>query len=142
VGRAAAPTSTPKPRAKRWKKILFGLVLFGAVAYGLVTFLTGSMVDTVDRHFAALARGDLDAAYDEFSVAARLSTSKASFRAMLDANPPFTRVVGHTFPTRKWEDGQGLVEGTLELRGGGTLPISVRLVDDGDGWKILGYRAR
>ena len=94
------------------------------------------------RHFAALRTGDTLAAYSELSVAARQQTSMDAFKAMLTGTPALTHVTGHDFSSRSYSNGQGQLEGMLEIEGGGKLPIEVRLVKENDQWKILSYHVK
>ena len=55
------------------------------------------------------------------------------------AMPALTHVTGETFNSRVVENGQGRMEGVLDLDEGGRLPIEIRLVKENDNWKILAY---
>ena len=152
---AAAPQASPAPQAaapgqaptvwtrlkamKTWKKVVIGIFVFivGVIALALCT--TSGLDEPVDRHFAALHNGDITAAYVELAIATRHDNSEADFKAMIDRNPALRHVTGHSFSSRSFNDGQGTLEGSLELEGGGRLPITVRLVKENGQWKILSY---
>jgi len=125
---------------KTWKKVVIGLAIVIVGAIGLAMFATSDLDKPVQRHFAALRAGDMIGAYSELSIAARQQTSQEAFKTMVEGTPAFARVTGHTFSSRSLENGQGRLEGTLELEGGGKLPIEINLVKENDLWKILGYR--
>ena len=130
-------------RAMRtWKKVVLGIVTAIVLLITLAMVMTSGLDVPVDRHFAALRVGNLDAAYSELSIATQRQNSPAEFKAMIEHNPMFAHIVGHTFTNRSWENNQGLLEGTLEVEGGGTLPITVHLVKENDQWKILSYSAK
>jgi hypothetical protein len=149
---AAAPMAAPVARVpesggfmawlrrmKTWKKVLIGIFVFIVGVVSLAMCMTSGLDEPVNRHFDALHAGDITAAYAELAIATRHDVSEADFKAMLERNPALTHVIGHSFSSRNWNDGQGTLEGTLELDGGGRLPITVRLVKENDQWKILSY---
>ena len=125
---------------RTWKKVVLGVVTAIALIITLAMVMTSGLDEPVDRHFAALRAGNLDAAYSELSIATQRQNSPAEFKAMIERNPMFAHIVGHTFTNRSWKNNQGLLEGTLDVEGGGTLPITVHLVKENGQWKILSYR--
>ena len=126
-------------RLKTWVKVLLGIVLFIFAVIALAMCATSGLDKPVERHFAALHSGDVVAAYSELSVAARQQTSLEDFKAMLAATPALNHVTGESYNSRELNNGQGSLQGTLELEGGGKLPIEIHLVKENDEWKILAY---
>jgi len=139
---AAAPAKKPGlwKRMKTWQKIVLGVVVFIIAVIWLALAATGGLVKPVERHFAALRGGDAVGAYSELSIAARQQMSLDSFKAMVEGSPALVHVTGESFSSRKVTNGQGQLEGTLDLENGGKLPIEIRLVKENGQWKILGYR--
>jgi len=127
---------------RTWKKVALGIVTAIALIITFAMVMTSGLDEPVDRHFAALRAGNLDAAYNELSIATQRQNSPADFKAMIERNPMFTHIVGHTFTSRSWQNDQGLLQGTLQVEGGGTLPITIHLVKENDQWKILSYRVK
>jgi hypothetical protein len=125
---------------KTWKKVLLGLFIFIVLVIWLALWATSGLIEPVERHFTALRSGDVVAAYAELSVAARQQTSLEDFKKMLEGTPALTHVTGESFSTRNNENGEGRLEGVLELDGGGKLPIQIRLVKENGAWKILAYK--
>ena len=125
---------------KTWKKVVLGIVIFIVLVIALAMWATSGLVEPVQKHFAALRSGDVVAAYSELSVAARQQTSLEDFKKMVTAMPALTHVTGESFSTRENNNGEGRLEGVLELEGGGKLPIQIRLVKENDAWKILAYQ--
>ena len=125
---------------KTWKKVVLGIVIFIVLVIALAMWATSGLVEPVQKHFAALRSGDVVAAYSELSVAARQQTSLEDFKKMVTAMPALTHVTGESFSTRENNNGEGRLEGVLELEGGGKLPIAIRLVKENDAWKILAYQ--
>jgi hypothetical protein len=151
----APPVFTPGPAAavsqerrgiggwfrglKTWKKIALGIVVFIVLVVMLAMWATSGLDEPVERHFSALHSGDVVVAYSELSVAARQQTSLDDFKKMLVGVPALTKVTGQSFSSREVKNGEGHLEGYLELEGGGKLPIEVRLVKENDAWKIFAY---
>ncbi len=138
----AAPAAKPRRRMKTWQKIVAGIVVFIVGVIALAMFATGGLVKPVERHFAALHAGDVVGAYSELAVVTRQQTSLDAFKAMLAENPGLTHVTKESFSSRQTGDGQGELKGTLEVDGGGKLPIEIRLVKENGQWKILAYHVR
>jgi hypothetical protein len=139
-GQETKPTFWERLRAmKTWKKVLLGIALFIVAVVALAMFMTSGLDKPVERHFAALRAGDIVGAYGELSIAARQQTSLDDFKTMLTNTPALVHVTGESFTSRTVNNGQGQLEGTLEIEGGGKLPIEIRLVKENDEWKILAY---
>jgi hypothetical protein len=124
---------------KTWKKVVLGIVLFIFGVIALAMYATSGLDEPVKRHFAALHSGDIVGAYSELSVAARQTTSLDAFKTMLADSPGLTHVTGESFSSRSYANSQGLLEGMLEIEGGGKIPIEVNLVKENGAWKILNY---
>lgn len=128
---------------KTWKKVVLGVVLgiviFIAAVVTLALSMTSGLREPVERHFAAIRAGDIVGAYSDLSIAARQQTSLDDFKAMLTNMPALTHVTGESFSSRTVTNGQGQLVGTLDLDGGGKLPIEIQLVKENDAWKILAY---
>jgi hypothetical protein len=134
------PTFWARLRAmKTWKKVLLGIALFIVAVIALAMFATSGLDKPVQRHFAALHAGDVVGAYSELSIAARQQTSLDDFKTMLTNTPALMHVTDESFSSRTYSNGQGQLEGTLDIEGGGKLPIEIRLVKENDTWKILAY---
>ncbi|MBZ0217500.1 MAG: DUF4864 domain-containing protein [Fimbriimonadaceae bacterium] len=131
---AAAP---PKKKMAMWKKILIGLVVVIVAAISAALYFTSGLTETVDRQIAALQRGDIRGAYEETSVAFQQNTSIEDFTQFVQSNPILTRITGHSFSSRKVENGVGYLRGKLTTDGGGVQPVSYQLVKENDIWKIL-----
>lgn len=153
----APPAYTPNPAAgpapsgrggfmgwlrgmKTWKKVLLGIFIFIVLVIALAMWATSGLVEPVQRHFTALRSGDVTGAYAELSIVARQQTSLDDFKKMVVGIPALSHVTGESFSSRETKNGEGHLEGVLEIEGGGKLPIEVRLVKENDVWKILAYK--
>jgi len=120
-----------------WKKIVLGFVAIIVLVVSLALFLTGSLVDPVDKQLAALRSGDIDTAYSMTSDAFKKAVSRERFVAFLKANPSLMEITDHSFSTREVGDGIGTLKGTLETKSGSKIPVVYKLVDENGEWKIL-----
>jgi hypothetical protein len=127
---------------KTWVKVVLGIFVFIVFVVVLALWATSGLGEVVDRHFASIKAGDTVAAYADLSVAARQTTSMEDFKAMLTRNPALAQVTGASWDSREIKNGQGTLDGMLEIQGGGKLPIEVRLVKENDQWKILAYHVK
>ncbi len=125
----------------QWLKIVLGifigLALFAAGIIGLAFWLTGGLVEPIDRQIAALKAGNMQAAYEETSEAFRQATPMPAFVAFVDANPILKDVASHSFADRSFENDKGTVKGTLTSSTGGVVPATYDLVKENAAWKII-----
>ena len=140
---ASAPAREPKrgffARMKLWQKVVLGIVVFIFGVIALAMFATSGLDKPVQQHFSALRAGDVVGAYSQLAVATRQQNTLDDFKGLLASNPALTHVTGNSFTSRSTTNGQGHLEGALDLEGGGKLPVEVNLVKENGGWKILSY---
>lgn len=133
----AAPAAPPKKKMAMWKKVVMGIAVVIGASIAAAFYFTSGLTEPVDRQIAALQKGDLQAAYEETSVAFKESTSFEDFTRFVQSNPILTKISGHTFSSRKIDNGIGYLSGKLTTEGGGVQPVAYRLVKENDTWKIL-----
>lgn len=98
-------------------------------------FLLNDLADVANRFFAAAGAGEWDAAEALLAEDFKASVNRAQLQAFIEG----TRLTGFekaSWPSRKVESGQGMLEGTVTASGG-SVPLVVTLVKAGDAWKIL-----
>ena len=149
---ASAQASPAAPRTRftdwfvalaTWQKAL--LVIFGGIfliagfAITLALVMTSGLDDPVDRYFAALHAGNVDAAYQELSIATQQQNPIDGFKAMVARSSLLTHIVGHSFNSRSFENDQGALEGTLETDRGGKVSVVIHLIKENGQWKIMSY---
>jgi hypothetical protein len=121
------------------KKILIALLVLAVVAViaiAVVMYLTGDMVDAADQFFTRVQEGDLALAYVYLSHEFRATTSIDELGSFLEGSR-LAHYEGATWSSRSYENNQGRLEGTVETKGGGKIPVSVTLVKEEDVWRIL-----
>jgi hypothetical protein len=136
---AAAPAI---PRRPGWQRFLIGfgvfVVAFTAI-FALVWRLTAGMTEAADAFFAALRDGDVATARTYLAEDFRASTSDEQLLAYVK-NSALSEYQSASWSSRGMENSRGNLEGTLETRTGGSIPMKVELVKENGSWKIYTLR--
>lgn len=123
---------------KVWQGCLlaFGaFVLLIAAIVGVVFYATSGIVDTADEFFEAASEGDYSTAYGLTSQQLQSTLTEEQLEAFavdygLDA------VSDTSWNSRNINNDRGELVGTLTTAGGGTIPVEIDLVYEGEEWKI------
>ncbi len=121
------------------KKLVIGLaiaVALIAVIVAAVFYLTSDVTRAGDRFFALIGEGKAKDAYQSAAQEFRAATSEAQFLAYLKSSA-IADYESATWASRSISNNVGELEGSLKLKGGGTVPIKVKLVKESGEWKIL-----
>lgn len=121
------------------KKVLIGLLLLAVVAVivvAVVLHLTSGMLDSADQFFTTVQEGDLPRAYGYLSREFQAATSLDELRSFLEGSE-LAEYQNATWSSRSIENDQGRLQGTVETKQGGKIPIEVTLVKEEGAWKIL-----
>lgn len=97
--------------------------------------VSSSPVEAVEAFFALLAAGNTGGAYRAQATAAQGEDTEAAFAAAAK-KAGFTDYESAAWTEREATGAGAVVEGTLQLKGGRSLPVLVTLVNEGGGWKI------
>jgi hypothetical protein len=120
---------------------ILGIGLF--VGLGLVVgaafALTRPVVDASEQFLALLGQGKIPEAYACAASSFRAQQDGASF-ARLVRQTKLTDYASVSWHNRQIDNQEGLAEGTLTTKSGGTSPIAVRLVWEGARWAVGGVR--
>ena len=114
-------------------------VLMGAGIASLVLFvfyLTSGAVESADQFLATLARGDSKAAYLQTSSTFRTAQSEPDFEAVIGALG-LKEFQSAFWNSRAVENNLATVEGSIQLRSGGTTRLTIKLIKEDGQWKIL-----
>ncbi len=120
---------------KKFLKIIAGLAVFFVLAFTVVIYLTADMVEAVDEFFVAASQGDEDGAYNLLAQEFQAGTSKEELMVFLNSLQIQDLDVIE-WGERSISGGQGSIAGTLKLKGGGSVPLTVDMVSEDDGWRI------
>jgi Ca2+-binding EF-hand superfamily protein len=121
------------------KKLLIGLaiaVVLIAVIVAAVFYLTSGVTRAGDRFFTLIREGKAKDAYHSTAQEFRAATSEDQFLAFLKTSS-IADYDSSVWSSRSISINVGQLEGSLKLRGGGIIPIKVKLVKEGGEWKIL-----
>lgn len=121
------------------KKLLIGVAIVAvlvAVVLVVVFQMTSGIVDVADNFFAAAADQDYETAYTFLSSDFKTATTMDELKQFLAQSAVGDYSKGH-WSSRSVSGGQGELEGEIETRDGGSVPIKVTLVKEEGNWKIL-----
>ena len=121
---------------------ILGIALYaglGALFFGGIFTLTKPVVDSSEEFLGLLGQGKVAEAYASTSSGFRAQQDEASFaKAVKDLG--LTDYSSASWGNRSIKNSEGLTEGTVTSKSGGTSPVSIQLVKEGDKWKIVGVR--
>ena len=113
-----------------------GLLFVGSLGFGGCIYMVYSMTkepaDATQAFFNKVNAGELDTAYADTSAGFRAAVSREEFRVMFDG----MRVTDVTLSERNIQNDTATVSGTITVEGGGTMALTVELVQNGDVWRV------
>jgi len=113
------------------------IVLFGLIM-GVVFYATSGITDTADDFFAAVRDGDYEAAQGYTTQRLQEQTSTDDLREFVE-DKGLTNVVDTSWSNRSIKNNTGELTGTAETGSGGTIPMTILFVSEGDEWRIDGF---
>lgn len=120
--------------------VIASFILFVICIFAIALYATSGVTNTVRSQLNALRSGDYVKAYSYTSKDFQNSTSFDAFKIFIDRHPSLKNNKSSTFTSRKIENSEGEVSGTLEATDGTTTPVQYRLIKENDHWKILSIR--
>lgn len=114
--------------------ILGGLALVIGAGVLIIFYATSGLTKTADTFFADVGAGDMAAARGLLSQAFRDNTSEDALQHFLEQD----RLMDYqsaSWSSRSVTLGSGQLEGSINTRSGGKIPIKLSFVKE-DGWKI------
>jgi hypothetical protein len=132
------------------KRLLIGCGIAGILGIGLFVGLgvlvvswafafTRPVVDASEQFLALLGQGKIAEAYASAADGFRAQRDEASFTEAVK-QLGLTEYSSATWHSRQIENQEGNTEGTVTTKGGSTKPVAIRLIREGDRWKVLGVR--
>jgi len=115
--------------------VLGCLSAFIGLILAAVFYATSGITDTADEFFASARQGDYAAAHGLTSQSLQNECSVDRLTGYLEENG-LNKVVDTSWSSRSVKNGEGELAGSLEIESGGTIPIVIKLVSEGDVWKI------
>lgn len=117
--------------------IVAGLAVLAGVIVALVFWFTGGAVEASERFLALLAQDKIEEAYQSTATAFRSQQDAASFATTVKAIG-LTRYASASWSNREIQNNRATLEGSVTTTDGGTIPLTIQLVSEGDEWKVLG----
>jgi len=121
---------------------LLGICLVAVLAAFLVGWAfaqTQQVTDASEEFLALLGRGKVAEAYASAAEGFRAEQDEASFVAAVK-QLGLTDYSAVSWDNRQIENQHGTAEGTVTTKGGGTKHVSVRLVQEGGRWAVVGVQ--
>jgi hypothetical protein len=119
--------------------IIIGCVMgFFALIGGIIALVfsaTSGLTDSANEFFAAARKGDYEAAYALTSEDLKRDRTVDGLREFMQSNG-LDKVVDTTWNSRSFENNSGSLKGSVETESGGTIPMTIELVKEGEAWKI------
>ena len=118
-----------------WKKILGGIVIFIVALVAIVMYATSGMTEVANEFFIHVKTKHYDDAYNMLSEDFQKSTTEDTFKNFLMQNS-LTEYKSASWGERSFEGDTGKLAGTIETNSGGSIPLTMNLIKNGDSWKI------
>jgi len=116
--------------------VVGGLVVFVGAIIGLVFWLTGGAVRSGDAFLALLSEERIEEAYQSAATGLRSQQDAATFEAAVRAMG-LTEYESASWSQRQIQNDRATLEGSVTTADGGRIPLTVELVSEADGWRVL-----
>ncbi|MBM3890940.1 MAG: hypothetical protein FJ388_17655 [Verrucomicrobia bacterium] len=113
---------------------LVAFIVIGIVAF--VFWLTGGVVDAGNKFLSLLGEGRTQEAYLAADAALRSSQTEQEFTRIVK-ELSLTEYASASWRSRSMENNVATLEGTVQTRGGGHVPLTMKLIKQAGGWKVL-----
>ena len=105
----------------------------------LVTRLVAPMTDDGEKFLAALASGPIGTAYGMTSAALRSGQTEKDFAAAVKSFG-LDGFESASWSNRSIVNDRGVLEGTVRTKAGGSVPLTIEMIKEGDMWKVLSIK--
>ncbi len=120
-------------------KIVIGVVASFIVllvgVFTLLFFVTGKVTKAADAFFGEVAAGNTKAAYDSAGEVYKSATSLEDFQSYAQSLN-LKEYETSKWPNRNVTNGVAYLTGSLVLKNGGVVPMTVHLVKENGAWKV------
>jgi len=117
--------------------LLLGAALIGGIIF--VAFqATKGAVKGADDFLALVGSGKLDDAYASTATGLKKAHDRATFEQQVRALG-LDGYVSSSWASRSVENDTGKVEGTVETKASGRVPLTIQLVKEDGAWKVLSF---
>lgn len=128
----------------KWVLMGCGVLVLGGVGFFacVFTFVAGATEEprmAAEEFLAHTTSGELEAAHDCFSAPLKEVQGFEEFAAIVEANTQLFSVEETNFNNVSVTTEGCELSGTATLTSGTKVPVSFRLAEEGDAWKLLSY---
>ncbi|MCA1559285.1 MAG: hypothetical protein LC804_03075 [Acidobacteria bacterium] len=116
--------------------VLGGLAVLGGAIIGLVFWFTGGAVEASEEFLALIAKERIEEAYQSTAAGFRSQQDAATF-AVTVKEIGLTRYQSASWTNRQIQNDRATLEGSVTTVDGGTIPLTIALVSEGDEWRVL-----
>jgi len=120
--------------------ILGGFAVLGVGIIGLVFWFTGGVVEASDEFLALIAKEQIEEAYQSTAAGFRSQQDGTTFAATVK-EIGLTRYQSASWTNRQIQNDRATLEGSVTTLDGGTIPLTIELVSEGDEWRVLSLTA-
>lgn len=120
--------------------VLGGLAVLGGAIIGLVFWFTGGAVEASEEFLALIAKERIEEAYQSTAAGFRSQQDAATF-AVTVKEIGLTRYQSASWTNRQIQNDRATLEGSVTTVDGGTIPLTIALVSEGDEWRVLSLTA-
>ncbi len=124
---------------KKFLKVLGIIVVVIGLIIAAVFYFTAGMVEVGDEFFEAASKGDSQRAYEQLAQEFASDITPEELQAFLD-NMQVADLESVDWGERSFSGSQGEIAGMLKLKGGGSVPFSMDMLKEDDGWKVYTIR--
>ncbi len=121
---------------KRMLIVVGALVVIAVVAVIIAFATTGALPKEADAFLSLIEQERFEEAYQSTAEAFRHETSEEIFVSFI-SRTLLTDYERASWSSRSIENRAGRLEGAVRTKGGGTIPLTLEFVKEGDAWKIL-----
>lgn len=111
-------------------------VVLAVLIVAVVFWLTGDAVAAADQFLAMLSEGKSQEAYEAAAESLRAQQSLDDFSRAVESMG-LQGCGTASWSSREIQNDQASLEGSVTLADGGTLPLSMKLVKESGGWKVM-----
>ncbi len=122
--------------AKKILIILGVIIAVIALIIGLAFYLTSNLPRTADSFFSLIAQGKTLEAYKATAKGFQTAMDQDAFNEFL-GETDLSNFSSASWSSRSIEGGRGLLEGTVILKDGRTIPLKIELIKENGTWKIF-----
>lgn len=116
--------------------VVVGIAVLAAAIVGLVFWATGGAVEAGEEFLALIGQEKIEEAYQSTATAFRSQQDAASFASTVRAIG-LTRYESASWAQRQIQNDRATLEGSVRTVDGGTIPLTIELVSEGDAWRVL-----